>query len=397
MFRIADGREYFYQWDLDRRILVEDPSIVEVHFCNRTDECSLVVETYTDDTYDGKVYANVPNIILQNSFDIRVFAYDGKATRFDEVFKVKPRTRPADYMYTETVIKSIDELLDIAEKTTAMANEVYEYVEEHQLDFTDDGKGNVELNVLEVNGEGEIIIPGDPFNSENYYTKEEVDELLSNINECDTYFFNPYEVEWQTGLTPTYASEHMAEFAKRFLAGEGVSLYIAWQIPDTLEIRWYPAEIYKLSDSQVGFTRCISVYDFGREIVNQSYIIKQVTEGVWRYNKALAEVQFLPDKKYVDDAIAAINIPEGGNVDLTGYATEDWVKDQGYLTEHQNLDEYAKKTEIPDISGKADKVHSHPEYLTEHQSLAGYATETYVGTAIQNALNNIGVAEGGAY
>ena len=103
MFRIVDGREYFYQWDLDRQIAVEDNSIVEVHFCNRTDDCSLVV-----DVVDG--IANVPNILLQSSFDVRVFGYDGKATLHDEVFKVKPRTRPADYVYTETEIRNYEEL-----------------------------------------------------------------------------------------------------------------------------------------------------------------------------------------------------------------------------------------------------------------------------------------------
>ena len=55
------------------------------------------------------------------------------------------------------------------------------------------------------------------------------------------------------------------------------------------------------------------------------------------------------------------------------YITETELNAKGYLTEHQ------------DISGKADKVHSHPEYLTEHQSLAGYATETFVTTKIAEA------------
>jgi hypothetical protein len=104
MFRIVDGREYFYQWDLDRQVIVDDPSITEVHFCNRTDECSLVVEVT-----DG--VANVPNIILQSSFDIRIFGYDGKATLHDKVFKVKPRTRPSDYVYTETEVKNYEEYI----------------------------------------------------------------------------------------------------------------------------------------------------------------------------------------------------------------------------------------------------------------------------------------------
>ena len=103
MFKIKDGREHFYQWDLDRELIVNDPTIKEVHYCNRTDECSLVV-----DVVDG--IAPVPNLILQHSFDVRVFAYDGNATRYEQVFKVKPRTKPADYVYTETEIKTYKQL-----------------------------------------------------------------------------------------------------------------------------------------------------------------------------------------------------------------------------------------------------------------------------------------------
>ena len=67
IFKIADGRECFYQWDIDRQVIVDDPTIKEVHFCNRTDECSLVVPVE-----DG--IANVPNLILQSSYKVRVFS-----------------------------------------------------------------------------------------------------------------------------------------------------------------------------------------------------------------------------------------------------------------------------------------------------------------------------------
>ena len=73
---------------------MDDPTITEVHFCNGLDDYSLVVKVV-----DGK--ANVPNILLQNSFDIKVFAYDGESTRYDAVFEVKAKARPSDYVYTE--------------------------------------------------------------------------------------------------------------------------------------------------------------------------------------------------------------------------------------------------------------------------------------------------------
>ena len=87
---------------------------------------------------------------------------------------------------------------------------------------------------------------------------------------------------------------------------------------------------------------------------------------------------------------------------LEGYATQQWVTDQGYLTEHQDLSTYAKKTDIPslegyatktDLSTKANKEHTHllkdiTDYVapnlsiyakkTDIPSLNGYATEEWV-------------------
>ena len=79
---------------MNRQVIVDDPTITEVHFSNGLEDYSLVVKVV-----DGK--ANVPNVLLQNSFDIKVFAYDGESTRYDAVFEVKAKARPSDYVYTE--------------------------------------------------------------------------------------------------------------------------------------------------------------------------------------------------------------------------------------------------------------------------------------------------------
>ena len=152
MFRIADGREHFYAWDLDRQIIVDDPSIAEVHFCNRTEDVSLVVEVKEE---NGIRVANVPNILLQSSFDMRVFAYDGKATRYDAVFKVKAKTKPSDYVYTETEIKSYEylenKIREIEEQGWSdeiVEKSVTEYMYQHPLSIYDDGAGNVFIETV---------------------------------------------------------------------------------------------------------------------------------------------------------------------------------------------------------------------------------------------------------
>ena len=87
-----------------------------------------------------------------------------------------------------------------------------------------------------------------------------------------------------------------------------------------------------------------------------------------------------------------------------------WVTEQGFLTEHQDLSDYALKTEIPSLEGYATEnwVNSQgyvtaetlPEgiateswvqsqgYLTEHQSLDGYATEEWVNNQLSNYTTN---------
>ena len=55
------------------------------------------------------------------------------------------------------------------------------------------------------------------------------------------------------------------------------------------------------------------------------------------------------DKTYVDEAIKNVE------VDLTGYATEEWVENKNYLTEHQDISHLATKNEIPSIDNLATK------------------------------------------
>lgn len=131
MFKIEDGREHFYQWDLDRRLVVEDASVSQVHFCNRTEDCSLVCETYTE---DGLTLVNVPNVLLQTDWRIKVYAYDGKHTLYSSCYEVEARTKPADYVYTETEIlnwQAMDEKLQKAladiEATKLKAEVAVEY------------------------------------------------------------------------------------------------------------------------------------------------------------------------------------------------------------------------------------------------------------------------------
>ena len=107
VFSIQDGRTSFWQWDLGQRLVVSDDVCCEVHFCNEMDDCALVCEVYSQ---DGKRVVDVPNILLQTAKPLHVFAYarneGNDRTIYSEIFTVIARTKPTDYVYTETEVKT---------------------------------------------------------------------------------------------------------------------------------------------------------------------------------------------------------------------------------------------------------------------------------------------------
>lgn len=173
MFKILDGREHFYQWDLDRKLIVSDASITQVHFCNKTDDESLVVEVYES---DGKRVANVPNILLQDVWRICVYGYDKNYTKHMARFDVKPRSKPQSYVYSETEILNYNTLLERINKVDEdIEGVVEEFLEANppQVDLT--GYATEEYVNEAV---GAIDIPTTDLS--NYYTKEQTDKVVSD-------------------------------------------------------------------------------------------------------------------------------------------------------------------------------------------------------------------------
>lgn len=78
-------------------------------------------------------------------------------------------------------------------------------------------------------------------------------------------------------------------------------------------------------------------------------------------------------------------------VDLTGYATESWVQEQNYLTEHQDI---SGKVDIEDLNGYVTQQWVEEQnYLTEHQDISNkvdisdFEEATLVTSAALNTLN----------
>ena len=73
---------------------------------------------------------------------------------------------------------------------------------------------------------------------------------------------------------------------------------------------------------------------------------------------------------------------------LSGYATEQWVENQGYIT-GVDLSNYATKDEIPVVPTSNTAFTNDAGYLTEHQSLSAYSTTDEVNSAITQATSGL--------
>ena len=76
-------------------------------------------------------------------------------------------------------------------------------------------------------------------------------------------------------------------------------------------------------------------------------------------------------KSYTDEEISKIEIPT-----LDGVATEEWVNNQGFIKEHQDISHLATSADVASAIQKVEQ---------KIPSLDGYATETFVKNAIADA------------
>ena len=135
--------------------------------------------------------------------------------------------------------------------------------------------------------------------------------------------------------------------------------------------------------------------------------------GSW--DEAVTQIPNLATKEEVTNLSESIarDLENVVDVDLTGYATEQWVQDQGYLTEHQDISNLATKGELnaakDNLQGNitslsesvARDLANVPEgvateewvqsqgYLKEHQDISGLATKTELTEAENNLQGNI--------
>ena len=103
LFKIYDGRNYFWQWDTNQKLIVLDETVDEVHFSNRDMTHAIPKDVCIDK--DGKRVCYIPDVLLTLPKNLVASAYvtDDNATKTlrSVKFAVRQRPIPADYVTNE--------------------------------------------------------------------------------------------------------------------------------------------------------------------------------------------------------------------------------------------------------------------------------------------------------
>ena len=145
------------------------------------------------------------------------------------------------------------------------------------------------------------------------------------------------------------------------------------------------------------YTDSVAIYFTKADCYGGTMFTVQVSEGgvqaFTEYPKSLfirnASVGQIAKIKTVDDNGAPTSW-ESTNLPTVPTKVSAFENDSGYLTEHQSLEAYAKKTEIPTVPTKVSAFENDSGYLTEHQSLEAYAKKTEIPTKTSQLTNDSG-------
>ena len=335
MLTLNDGRSELWQWDTGRKLTV-DADCSQVHFSNKIFGRSIDV-----DVVDG--VAIIPDILLQTDKDLNVWAFAGTAengyTKISKTFKVNWRNKPSDYVFTPPEQTSLEEIkkeieyLKSFQDPDAIKNAVEDYLEQNP----------VEAPVQSVNGKtGEVELTSEDVGAISQ------DDLQEATNEALAQAKASGDFDGPQG--PAGPQGEKGDKGEQGIPGE------------------------KGDKGDKGDTGATGA---------QGEPGKDGADGKDGEDYVLTN----EDKQEIAEMAAElVDVPDsGGNVDLTGYATEKYVREYAqpkgdYLTEVP--EGYAKTEDIP---AKPEDIGAQPagNYLTEVPS--GYATEEFVKNKIAEA------------
>lgn len=135
-----------------------------------------------------------------------------------------------------------------------------------------------------------------------------------------------------------------------------------------------------------------------RQQLNKDYYM-MFSDSIGGYGMVIAELAltYNPYDKNLKvgkiNGIDATKLAVTDNIPIVPTKTSQLENDSNFLTEHQSLDGYAKKTDIPTIPTNVSAFINDEGYLTEHQSLDNYYTKEQTDSSINTALDAMAVPQ----
>ena len=289
----------------------------------------------------------------------------------------------------------------------------------------------------------------DEIDLSNYYTRAEVNDLLSNIDmsiamadyynkeAIDNLLANKANASDIQNLATKEELNDKANTSHRHIQADILDLSVPTKTSQLTNDSGFIASIPEeyVTESELNAKGYLTEHQdiAGKADINHIHSYNDLLD-----KPTIPSLDGYATETYVTNKIAEANLGGGnggGEVDLSGYATKDELEtkadktaiptktsqltnDSGFLTSHQDVSGKADKTYVDNqlatksdtdhthsyndltdkptipsttnlatkteltngLATKADKVHTHDQYLTEHQDLSDYALKTEIPT-----------------
>lgn len=200
MIELENNRRYLNQWELNQRIIIDGFLVgtrVEFSMLYDCKDSALPVSAYEEGSH---VYADIPNILLQNfgllRVSVRPSANDLDHVQQEKILKIVRQEKPDDYVYTETrtfsyeaLREQVGELEKSIQSGEAVPDEkiqkaVDEYIDENPITIqpaTEERLGGFKLGEnLTITDEGVLSSETDEDDFVEI-TNLEVEQIIKNI------------------------------------------------------------------------------------------------------------------------------------------------------------------------------------------------------------------------
>ena len=227
----------------------------------------------------------------------------------------------------------------------------------------------------------------------NYYTKEEVNQLLDSVTSGEVNLTNYYTKSETNTMLQDYVEEDV--LGSYYTKNEVNDLIDRIDIPVTDLSNYYKkAETYSKSE----VNQLIDGLSTGDGEINlTNYYTKSEVDAKIPKNYLTSIPSEYVTELELSSTLTGYSKTNHTHNYLTSipseYITESELSAKGYLTQHQSLNNYYTKGEVDTkLRGYSTSGHTHSQYLTEHQSLSGYAKLTDIPTdyVTESKLNSKG-------